>query len=186
MEHFIKRSDRSRPNIVLAPAPNNKENIIELYCHPQTLQQVIDDNLNAKLGEYCGLIHGNVLELGDEGGTNGLLEATALFRGLKRPMELPGLDGKIYVYITNPQCSYLYPIEKKYEGIGVTPTTKPKDSVFATYVDITNDFEKYGINKEKIRGNIQGIVLFWEWVLNSKENQNFPENCDSRYVQKVW
>ena len=84
----MQRSDRNTPNIILAPAPFNRDDVVSLYTNPLTIRNLIDDNLHSKVGEYVGLVHGNCAEYSYssglmEGGTQGLLVASALFRGVK-------------------------------------------------------------------------------------------------------
>lgn len=183
---MLKRNDPKSPNIVLAPSPTDKTKILKLVCEPETLRNQIQDKLRGKLGEYCGLIHGNLVEDSKEGyssnGTNGLLDAIALFKGIKRPRFLCYSDEDIYIYILNPTNSYTY----QYRSIGPFITEKPKDSVFAVYVEMTRFFSLFP--KEIIiqlnQQDVCGKILFWEWV--KSEDNVMPDGHGFRYAQQIW
>ncbi|GEM_PF-1772234 len=170
------RSNRSTPNVVLAPHPEDRVKYVELSAHPDIIRKFMDLSLNAKIGEYCGLVHGNVEEANptcDMQGTNGLLDSFALFKGLKRPFKDTGHDGEIYIYITNPKHTYIYPEKDRYSVVGPTRLSQPIDSVFATYVSFKED-------------KTSGIILDWEWVLADKRCNTLPAFYDVRYDERIW
>ena len=176
------RSDRDTPNIVLANSPKNRSEIVLFRADPITIRQFDADKMNAKIGEYCGLVHGNIKENScgtlTEGGTDGLLAAHALYRGIKRPKNQDGRDEKMLVYVTNPSCSYVY--LNRTDG-APTPCPKPKDSVFVTYIDLFAEPEIDAKGRE-----IMGLVKFWEWVIACTININMPDESEVRYTDKVW
>ena len=133
----MARSDRSKPRTVLALAPGDRTEFISLQVSVSTLVRVIDDHLNAKLGEYAGLVHGDAYE----GGTDGLLIAVALFQGLRRPVVDRGIDESIYVYVLDPPHNYNFPNHYKFGDAGFMNqgpqrVAKPESSAFVVYADI--------------------------------------------------
>lgn len=182
---MLRLNDRNSPNIVLAPSVNaNRKGEIKLVCHPTTLRNMEDDVSRSKVGEYCGLVHGNLVEItgyGDKGNnTYGLLESVALFQGVKRPKFKCENDEEVHVYITNPLNTYSY----RFKSIGPSILKKPDNAVFVTYVDTISSLSVYGIRKEDWGSDINGVVLYWEWV-RSKDNK-MPDFYDTRYTRAIW
>lgn len=166
------RSNRHTPNQVLAPGENRRD-VITLTLDPTTLRKFRDNNSNSKIGEYCGLVHGNIMELGPEGrlvagGTNGLMDAVALYQGLTRPLD--DADGShVYIYVTNPLHSYTYPASTEHADLGPQRVPKPaRSAVFTTMVDLEAK-----------------LIVFWEWTM-AGDNPGLPDNADLRYGRKVW
>ena len=161
---------------------------VRLAVHQETIKSLCDGILNAKLGEYCGLIHGNVWgEAENQEGTSGLINPVAIFKGLKRPMISPGIDQSVYVYVTNPDVNYYWPEERKFSGEGPILAPVPVDSVFVTFVS----FRKSDLDdvSESIAGTelreTDGVVMFWEWTKASPNVPQFPYDYDNRYVEQV-
>jgi hypothetical protein len=138
--------------------------------------------MNAKLGEYCGLVHGDTLESTPDGpvdgGTDGLMGAVALYRGIQRPMIDPGLDSDIYVYVT-----------KRLTGAGPIRIARPKDSVFVTYAEIgaraSNQLDEWSKSGAKCAG-LDGIIHNWEWVLWAPLDPHLPDRHEARYQDRIW
>ena len=182
------RSARETPNIVIAPSPWNSKEPIKLYANPERLRSYVDGNLNAKIAEYIGLVHGNCKELvgGElrEGGTDGLMDSIALFRGIKRGRTAPGQDGFIYIYVTNPSWSYHYP--DRFAG-APTRTEKPKRSVFVTFVELNRNGESLPALahlSDDLRATLDGVVLEWEWTI--ADSTPLPDDYENRYEEKIW
>lgn len=176
------RSNAQDANIVLAPSFDDEKQYIKLFVSPSTVRNILDDCFNSKLGEYCGLVHGGNL-------TRGLLESHALFRGLNRPYIGPNRDDDMYVYVTNPSCSYIFPIWNEFSEEGCTPTQKPRKAVFTTIVTFSLQEIEETRRKEGsgliIPSDISGVVKYWEWVV-AGNNDNLPENFQNRYTRRVW
>lgn len=177
--------------MVSARAPWGKNEFIRLFANPQTIRGLVDDRLNAKIGEYCGLVHGNCLEIASgggqvEGGTNGLIDATALFRGLRRPRIGEGLDERVYVYALNPPRTYVYP--NKIAG-APSPAEKPYGAVFVVYAEISDtvltDYPQLKSMDSK-EHPIRGIVHFWEWLLAQPDEGPMPLEHSKRYSERIW
>jgi len=164
--------------------------LIKLYASPSTLRQIFTDRLEAKAGEYFGLVHGNWNEyVGDDelvdGGTSGLLGATSLFRGIRRPRLDDGRDEQIYVYVLNPKWSYTY----KRDESGLRRTEKPYNSVFVAYVELRNDgaaLEEAEKLSQDVKSQIRGVVQFWEWVLAADDDKTLPDSFNARYDERMW
>jgi len=168
------RSDRETPNVVLARGRDGEQHV-RLSASIATLRRFRDGGLNAKLGEYCGLVHGNTRERtanGNvvDGGTQGLLLATALFRGLKRPLTSAGLDGEICAFISRPGCTFEFPNPS---DVAVR-CAAPLRSVFVTYA------------RFEARDTVDGEILSWEWVLADARDSALPDGWDVRYEERIW
>ena len=165
-------SSKDTPNIVLAPSFEDKNKRISLRVLPDLIAQYDKDNFRAKLGEFAGLVHGNI-----EDGTFGLLEAKALFKGIKRPCIHTNHDADVYVYVTNPSFTYTYLGIPRY---GKKPPKKiqaPNDSVFVTYVTLNKETDEFGAI---------GRILDWEWVFRDKDDLEYPFEYRVRYDKQVW
>lgn len=180
-----ERSDRSTPNVVLARSPQDRNTIIRLYASPFAIRTWAADNVAAKMGEYSGLVHGNIVEEQEDGsindgGTNGLLDAHALFKGIKRPRIKPQGDAHILVYVTNPTNSFVYPRHAR----AAKRVPKPLNSVFVTYAELFED----GIDRTsyQVEAEISGIVHMWEWVFCDPKEPTMPEESSSRYAERCW
>ena len=149
-----------------------------------------DGKRNAGIGEYCGLIHGNCDECRESeivpGGTKGLLAATAVFRGIRRPRIDAGRDETVYVYVTSPPRTYEY--TRKFEAVSSAP--KPVNSVFVAYVELRtgltiSDQQITPLN-DALAAGIRGTVNYWEWVLASSEEKSLPNDYQKRYSERMW
>ena len=90
--------------------PRGPDNVstVRLECSGQTIRRFDDGKLNAKIGEYCGLIHGKVPD-----GTSGLIVAHTLFKGLLRPRIDDGLDEDVYTYVMDHDRTFDYPAKRQ-------------------------------------------------------------------------
>ncbi len=166
------RSNKDTPNIVLAPSFEDKNKRISLRIMPGLIAQYDKDNFRAKLGEFAGLVHGNI-----ENGTFGLLGATALFKGIKRPCINKNHDADVYAYVTNPDFTYTYVGIPRYSKKPPEKIQAPNDCVFVTYVTFNKKTDEFGA---------VGRILDWEWVFRDKEIPEYPYNHKVRYDKKVW
>jgi hypothetical protein len=182
------RNNVETPNVVLAPSPERGEQLVKLYASPRALRNIDEDLWEAKLGEYAGLVHGNIIEddAGAEvaGGTNGLLETVALFQGLMRPLIKPEGDEKVLIYVTNPAATYTH---KRFRP-AFTRVTRPVNSVFVTYAEL---FRDGGVdrNKYQVPTEIDGIIYFWEWMPWDEHDRRLPEQYEGsnkRYLTRHW
>lgn len=181
---FEPSNDPERPNVVWAPSPGDRQKWVKLFANPETLRQLLDDNINAKIGEYCGLVHGNV----PNGAVRGLIDTVALFRGLMRPRIDQWGDEAIYIYVTTPPCSFTYPYETRFTADGPTRVGAPLQSIFTTYVEFgTKVLER---EKEPIQAggedDVRGIVHYWEWTLCSDDDSTLPRDYENRYLERLW
>jgi len=168
-------NDPEVPNLVWAKGIDQQR--IALIADSSTVRRLEDGGLNAKIGEYCGLIHGAVAQ------GIGLINAHALFRGLKRPCISEGRDCEIYAYVLSAPHTFIYPRNAKYSGVGPVVSQKPTASVFVAYVDIKPieaDLKSAGLV------NVDGSVLYWEWVLSDPQEPSLPQNFSERYNTRIW
>ena len=101
----------------------------------------------------------------------------------------PGLDSDIYVYVTNPSRSYIYPPNERFTGTGPIRTARPKDSVFVTYAEIgaraSNQLDEWSRSDAKCAG-LDGIIHNWEWVLWAADDPRLPDHHEARYQDRIW
>jgi hypothetical protein len=172
----LPENDPAQPSVIWARGVDKAP--IQLVADPSTVRRFEDGRLNAKIGEYCGILHGGV-----PGGTAGLMAASSLFKGLERPCIKIGRADEIYAYVVNPDCTYIYPRNAKMSGAGPSRQSKPLRSVFVAYVDLSPTEVPLG-SGVKISGS--GSILFWEWVLADAANPNLPADFENRYAQQIW
>lgn len=136
-----------------------------------------------KIAEYSGLVHG-VLGL-QEFGYDGLLEATALFRGLRRPLNEHGEDGNFLVYVSSPPTTYHYQNRAGLLASNPLPRRKPRfngrDAVFVTYVHPLDEPEVLDPGTKA-----HGYVRYWEWVAADPQNAELPDRWNERYKGRLW
>ena len=186
------QNDPNRPNIVWAPSPHDKNAAIRLQVHPATIRRMADDFRYSAIAQYAGHIHG-AITIPDTSGqgqriqTGGLLQAIALFQGLKRPMIDADRDSEVYVLVANPRSDFLYP-GKRFDGSLFVPVPAPVDSVFTTFFVLaasktaqTLALEQYG--EEEIA---DGLILNWEWTLRSTDDARLPDDFGNRYRDRIW
>jgi hypothetical protein len=161
--------------VVVAPAPWDKAIQIELYVPIQLLRQLMDNGLNAKIGEYCCLVHGWEQ-------FPGLRAAHALFRGLSRPLNESRSDERVFVYVTRPDSTYVYSDRSEPKGWRARPA--PHNSVFVTYAEISDELSP--VPGEVVPVGVRGVVIGWEWTLAHPIADDLPAEFDTRYVEKVW
>jgi hypothetical protein len=136
-----------------------------------------DGGLNAKIGEYCGLVHGAI-----PNGTLGLLEAHALFQGLKRPCLMLGHDADICVYVLSSASTFVYRANVKNKSVGPERYPKPDASVFVVYANLSMRQNQ----SESGQVALDGVILFWEWILADQDQPLLPAQHGSRYVKRIW
>ena len=189
-------NDPHRQSIVWAPSLESPRKFVRLITDRETIKGMMDGKFNAGLGQYCGLIHGNIWAAADDAaagseGTGGLLDAVALFQGLERPMIDVGMDRTIYVYVTNPNCTYFYPKKDEFTGKGPTRGDAPKCSVFTVFVEFGRDAvlrlpSRFLERFSDIEHELAGVIHYWEWTPSDNSEPELPENYDTRYHRKVW
>lgn len=166
---------------------------MRLFTHPETIRLMLGDVRNAAMGQYAGLVHGEVQGQTDAGepytaGTGGLVMAVALFRGIKRPCIDSDTDGRIYVYVTNPRVDFIWPEDRRFAAAGPIRIAPPKMSVFTTFVVF--EAEMVAAQRDAIDANgggpVDGIIVNWEWTLASAKDQRLPDDFDSHYEERVW
>ncbi len=182
------RSDPRFANVVAAPALEDRSRTILLCVDPATIRQILatGDREADRYAEYEGLVHGGI-----QGGTAGLMNAVALFRGLLRPMTVSGQDAHMLAYVQNPVQSYTYPVPHR---IGMDePTRVPAypNSVFVAYADISDHAREHagsviGSAAAEFEAPAAGLVTGWEWVLKSPDDGTMPDNHETRYLERVW
>jgi hypothetical protein len=168
-------NDPERPNLVWARGLDQAP--VLLGTDPQTIRLLEDDRLNAKIGEYLGLVHGGAAD-----GTKGLEAAYALYRGVKRPCVTQGHDEEVCAYILNPDRSYTYSKDAKLTGDGPHRVRKPDLSVFIVYAYLS----PWELATSSGVVATQGVISFWEWVLSDTTDSLLPRDCITRYTEKIW
>jgi|SRR5580658_1501216 hypothetical protein len=173
------KNDPLVSRVVWARSPKQAGDVeyVRLGVHHLTTRKMVESGRLAAIGEYCGLIHGE-----------GLLAAPAgIFQGLKRPLSAPGMDGRVYAYITVPHTNFTYSGENRHEGSWLRNAALPSRSVFVVFVsfgkDVVSDVaESLG----PADSEIGGAILYWEWTLADDIETRLPIGYKDRYRRMVW
>ena len=179
-------NDPDKPNLVHALHPHNRGKYILLRVAPETIRIWAHwFGSEAKIGEYVGLVHGNFL--GSVRGTTGLLKPTAIFKGLRRPLHhvTMNADHDVYIYVTNPEQNYCYPIRNRFGDSNVEFAEKPIQSVFTTFVSLLKDHIDATMGGMADKDSVDGVVLFWEWTEASAKDESVPYDSETRFDQRV-
>lgn len=188
----LPNNDPHRANLIWARSPEDPHHFICLVAPPSVIRPMQDDHMNAAIGQFCGLIHGNIVlpmnGTAPAPSTVGLVGAHALYRGLRRPLIEYGRDSDFYAYTMNPPRSYIYPIQDRNKGLGPVAVEKPKDSVFVTYVDFAQETLDRHMADMQLNddSDVRGVIPWWEWVPASGEEPFLPEDYGTRYGEEVW
>lgn len=153
----------------------------------------------AKLGEFAGLVHGDVpqlLELPDAYPDRGMRACHACFQGLTRPLN-KDMGIQLFAYVSSPPCSFVFD-----DPFDVCRTTeKPLDSVFVTYVEFSPETVTMLAALQIAAGptladvpdphGVVGTVRGWEWVpaelpLAPNPALHLPRDHGRRYVTRRW
>lgn len=195
MNSSESRSDPRRQKLVRARAPNIEGGLVTLVVDVETLRSTVrlKNGQNDKLGQYCGLVHGNVWGLSADPahageGTPGLTQPTAIFAGLKRARNHSPDDNNTHVYVTNPGRNYVYPPADRFSGVGPTRALVPVNAVFVAYVDFDSgrvDAVLTGMSYNPGYA-VSGVVADWEWVVASPRDPRLPADSNTRYARKIW
>lgn len=186
-EFPLDRSDPRFGHIVAAPAPEDRDALAWLCVNPHgTIRHILAGGLVDRFAEYEGLVHGTCIP----NGTAGMMSATALFRGLKRPMIARGFDMSVLAYVLNPLQTYRYPIPHR---VGLDPPLREPaypDSVFVVYADVSEAARERATRIAERVGGIhfapRGMVYNWEWVLASENDETLPASFNDRYLERMW
>lgn len=181
----LERSDRRFGNTVVAPSPVDPHQAIRYCVDPLTIRLLLSSGDVDRFAEYEGLVHGDI-----PGGTAGLMASSTLFRGLQRPMTAAGNDEGILIYVMNPLNTYRYPVRHRVGMDGPTKEDAPRESVFVAYVDDSPPAAQRAAEIVRVSSYEGvapvGLVYDWEWVLRSSNDGTFPDNYETRYLERVW
>lgn len=179
--------------LVWAPSPQNRTLAVRLFTSPDTADQMGADQRDGGLAMYAGHIHGAVAYTDLRGNPQakvgrGLLEARALFRGIHRPMIDKELDNFVYVYILNPDHTYVYPPARRRLRLGPLQAEKPLYSVFTIFVLFHDEsIRRWRAQINRIGGEeIDGLILDWEWAFASSPDGFLPDDHENRYDERIW
>ena len=191
-------NDPAKPKLIFARSTSREGRPVLLRVDGETVRSwMAAFGSEAKLGEFVGLVHGVVLDA--EGHkivlTEGLLNPTAIFLGLNRPLHNHSLhdDQAVHTYITNPGRNYRYPLRNKHGAGSVEAAPVPIASVFATYVTFDANYiealnnrilDKEGEDESKGEAP-KGMIIGWEWVEESEINSGLPYDSESRFDRRV-
>jgi hypothetical protein len=173
------RSDRRFATLIAAPSPANRDEVTWFAIDPVgTVRRILESRLVDRYAEYEGLVHGDM-----DGGTGGLMNAVALYRGLRA-----GQD-HVLTYITDPIWTYTYPVPHRL-GLDL-PTRRAAyaDSVFVTYADTGDNARRRSEEIATQAGSEHrpiGLIYNWEWVLRDQTERTLPDDHEARYRERIW
>jgi hypothetical protein len=186
--HNCPSNDPKKSRLVWALSPNTEGHYDRLIVSHETFQAYKESGCSYKIGEYLGLIHGNFGEDINVEGTTGLLNPTAIFKGLRRPMRNNNSSQDIYIFVTNPDRNYGFPEKNAFSSVGPTREEVPRNSVFLTYVEYNLEI----VETIKLRSGytandlIAGVIHSWEWVFACDKNPNLPaSHNDGRFISRI-
>jgi hypothetical protein len=179
--------------LIWAPSPDDRTLAVRLFRDPETADQMGADDRDIGLAMYAGHIHGAIAYTDLEGKSRaqigrGLLEATALFRGVHRPMIKPNLDGRVYAYVSTPRSTFVRPMDRHELRLGPFEALKPENAVFVTFVLFDDDaVRRWDREIRDAHGeNVDGIVVDWEWTLADPYHPDLPDDYNGRYDERKW
>jgi hypothetical protein len=181
------------PWVVWVPAPEDKGLAVKLYLSKKLMDNLFRDRRATAMAQYFGHIHGKTSYVDDQGARHavdagGLLKgATALFRGLKREMFAPGVDERVYIYLSAPEHDYVYPADRVTETARPLRVEAPELSVFTTFALIgQHDVSEIGDDLRSYGGTgIDGLVIGWQWT-HPTDSPTLPSSPETRYVGRIW
>jgi hypothetical protein len=180
--------------------PRDRTKRIPLILHPQSDAKFHQSGMDGAQGDYWGLIHGRPPLHPDPEARNRfsaqcmqvLLSPTAIYQGLRRPMHFgyPGADDDVLIYVARPPDCYRFKHHRDYGGV-LEAKERPARSVFTAFVSL-EPFHVDGARRllhnattcaDGLRA--EGVLLFWEWTLADPENEELPEETDTRYEKRI-
>jgi hypothetical protein len=173
--------------LVWASSPNRERRFDRLMVYPDTISLFAKLGQWNTIGQYFGLVHGNVRGMHTEEKTTGLLDPVAIFQGLERPVDdRSGQD--FYVFVTNPNRSYRYLLKERSMSGELVWVRAPTASVFVTYVDydpkiVADVLRECGYATQE---EIKGIIYRWRWEFASSQEPHLPDGYSNRFARQVF
>jgi len=181
--------------------PRDQTQRIALILHPQSDAKFAQSGMASAQGDYWGLIHGRPPIHPDPEARNRfsadcmqvLLRPTAIFGGLKRPMHFAHMnaDDDVLTYVSRPPQCYNFKHHRDFGGVLETKP-RPERSVFTAFVSLHPahvDGARQLLHNASAcvdENRAGGVLLFWEWTLADPENEELPEESDTRYEKRIW
>jgi hypothetical protein len=181
-------NDPKKSRLVWAKSPIQGRDYDKLILHPETF--LLCERLGAthKMGQYSGLIHGNMQGKDkDDDGTSGLLEPNAIFRDIERDVN-NGSGENYYVFVTSPNKNYRFLINDCGLANELIRINVPRTKVFLTYVQYESEIVNKLIREcgYTTHEGIVGVIQDWEWVLYCDEAPHLPANYGTRFGEMVF
>jgi hypothetical protein len=171
------QNDPSKSKLVWARLPQVAVAYSRFAVSASTSTTLRVSNRLVSLGEYMGLIFsGGVLE-----------DPVAIFQGIKRPYLSEGLDNFVFVYVSNPKCTFYYALRDRFKGTGPHEDGAPKESVFVVFVSMApNMIQAATASGNSPDDGVRGVILAWEWTPASSDDPRMPEYYQTRYRRMIW
>jgi hypothetical protein len=171
------QNDPSKSKLVWGRRPQVEVAYSQFVVNGSTAATLRQSNRLVALGEYMGLIF-----------SGGILESpVAIFQGIKRPYLSEGLDNFVFVYVSNPKCTFYYALRDRFKGTGPHEDGAPKSSVFVVFVSMAPSMIQAAIaNGNSADDTVRGVILAWEWTPASLNDPRMPEFYQTRYRRMIW
>lgn len=159
---------------VIPPRSEDYARKCSVIVHPDVIEKHFKAKNYPALGQFSGLI-----------GRDAILEnSTSIFQGIKRPFHSAGVDNFVFVYIAKPSLTYTFPLDGRGDP---DKLIAPLNSVFVTFVSLSRPVVE--AVQERVQtpdGLFRGVILGWEWTLESPEAPVLPMGFHGRYKKHIW
>lgn len=159
---------------VIPPRSEDYARKCSVIVHPDVMEKHFKAKNYPALGQFSGLI-----------GRDAILEnSTSIFQGIKRPFHSAGVDNFVFVYIAKPSLTYTFPLDGRGDP---DKLIAPLNSVFVNFVSLSRPVVE--AVQERVQtpdGLFRGVILGWEWTLESPEAPVLPMGFHGRYKKHIW
>ena len=105
--------------------------------------------------------------------------ASACFRGVKRPQGDEPFGSSILVYVVNSALTITYQSDAH---CAARAAPSPTDTVLAVHVSPG----KQVVNYQDSSHMIDGVIIHWEFVRSDNTDRDLPRDYSTRYSKQLW
>lgn len=173
------------PPIVVAPSPLGVGEMVELEISKDTLGKLIKAQLRVPLFQCWAHLVGvippipNAFKMLVESPgceLRSLRDASACFKGVKRPYGLEDAGDDVHVYVIPTPHTVTWTSDLACVG---TITPAPEGTVMTVQV-------RPAASLQPTEAGVWGTITKWEFVGACAEHPHFPSDFDERYNERLW